>query len=267
MVKSAQGASVHSKMHFFYLLIGYFGYYMSTFLCVLLGGPIISILLVTGIVKPQSISAFFTWYCHFLTQAYLPYLKFYRIVNICRDNQTRVTKPAIYVANHRGKLDGPLLLGIIPECAVIIKQKYANLPLYSYFVKHLNFIGVSPHSVANLSRAHNACKKALENGHNLLIFPEGARSSTIKMLTFKDFAFRIAKEMNLPVIPVVIHTDIPFMTKSMNSIFPKKTINCNILFYPPCFSNATESPGAFADRIRKQIASCLQTLDNSARKE
>ena len=45
---------------------------------------------------------------------------------------------------------------------------------------------------------------ALKNGKNVVIFPEGARTRNGKLLPFKKGFAILSKELNIPVVPVVI---------------------------------------------------------------
>jgi 1-acyl-sn-glycerol-3-phosphate acyltransferase len=48
------------------------------------------------------------------------------------------------------------------------------------------------------------CKKALERRVSVMIFPEGTRSEKNDMRPFKDGAFRLAIEAQVPVLPLVV---------------------------------------------------------------
>lgn len=61
----------------------------------------------------------------------------------------------------------------------------------------------------NLKSKYNAmgkCADELDEGHNLVIFPEGGIVSKKmpKMARFKDGAFRLAIEKRIPIVPITI---------------------------------------------------------------
>lgn len=47
-------------------------------------------------------------------------------------------------------------------------------------------------------------EKVLRRGESVLIFPEGTRSADGEIGTFKEGAFRLAKDTSRPLIPVLI---------------------------------------------------------------
>ncbi|MEZ5267766.1 MAG: lysophospholipid acyltransferase family protein [Microthrixaceae bacterium] len=53
-------------------------------------------------------------------------------------------------------------------------------------------------------KAMDLCKVALDRKVSVMIFPEGTRSATGEMRDFKDGAFRLAIETQLPILPLVV---------------------------------------------------------------
>ena len=48
------------------------------------------------------------------------------------------------------------------------------------------------------------CKWYLDRGMNVMLFPEGTRSSDGEIMPFKDGAFRLAIETGYPILPVAV---------------------------------------------------------------
>jgi 1-acyl-sn-glycerol-3-phosphate acyltransferase len=243
-------------------LIGYSGYGAGGILFVTL---LLPFSIAFGLVPRLRAIVFRTLFhkgCAFLTRVYLPALQVYRIAEISGYNGSRVHQPAIFVANHRGRLDGPLLLGIIRNAGVIMKSKYARQPFFSSFIKHLDFVSVDPSSLESLAETVRRCSKLLADGRNLLVFPEGTRAMSSKLLPFRDFAFRIANNAGVPVIPVAVHSDLPFMAKIKGSHFPRKTFTYRVRFLDPVSREGRESAADFAERVRDILAAELAGLDS-----
>lgn len=198
----------------------------------------------------------------FLTRFYLPFVRLYKIIEDLPPTAAAKSTPVIYVANHRSQLDGPILLSRLKRTGVLMKSTYAKSPLFASFVKHANFISVDSSSIYLLNTAMQRCKELLERGENLLVFPEGSRSRSSRLLPFKDLAFRLSMETNTPIIPVIIHTDFPIMGKIKNSLFPPITMKLTIRALSPIFHNIDERSTDYSDRIRKIMIDEIRTLDH-----
>jgi 1-acyl-sn-glycerol-3-phosphate acyltransferase len=169
--------------------------------------------------------------------------------------------PAIFVANHRSRLDGPMLLPLLKNTGVLMKTSYARMPVFSFFVKHLDFVSVNSESVVNLAAAINRCKELFNSGSRLLIFPEGARSRSARMLPFKDLAFRLSMETGCPVVPMIVHCDHPFMAKMPGSLVPPFRMKFVVRSLPPMLPEKNERPSDFAERVRRRMAEEIRVLD------
>jgi 1-acyl-sn-glycerol-3-phosphate acyltransferase len=146
---------------------------------------------------------------------------------------------------------------------VIMKSLYLRNPIFSLLVKYSNFISVNPSSLDSLSVAMVRCKEMIARGENLLVFPEGSRSRSARMLQFKDIAFRLSIEANVPVIPVIVHTDYPLMAKFPDSIFPPAKIRLTVRTLGELYAANGERASEFANRVRKIISDQVQELDKN----
>jgi 1-acyl-sn-glycerol-3-phosphate acyltransferase len=198
----------------------------------------------------------------FLTRIYLPFVRLYKIVEDLSESTVFSNAPVIYIANHRSQLDGPIALSRLKKTGVLMKSSYARSPLFASFVKHANFISVDSSSVDLMNTALQRCKELLGRGENLLVFPEGSRSRSARLLPFKDLAFRLSIETKVPIIPIVIHTDFPIMAKIRNSLFPPAVMNLTIRSLPPLYPKSNERSTEFSDRIRKIMIDEIKTLDH-----
>jgi 1-acyl-sn-glycerol-3-phosphate acyltransferase len=154
-----------------------------------------------------------------------------------------------------------MLLSMLPQSGVVIKAKYAGIPLFSTFVKYLDFVSIDPDSLSSLAAAMEKCRAVLASGKNLLVFPEGTRAKTGKLLPFGPFPFKVAIEAKAPVVPVVIHSDLPLMARRKGSIFPPYRFKFVVRFLAACRGEAGETAPDFAHRVRDQMSAQLAELD------
>ena len=240
--------------------IGYTSYFVAAVVFLCLGVPLLLILALRPGLMRRYMYRTLKAYTFFLTRIWLPLLQVYSIAEISGFDK-RSMNNVIFVANHRGRLDALLLLSMVPESGVLIKPKYTRIPIYSAFVKYLDFVRADSGSPASLAASLARCKAILGQGKNLLVFPEGTRAKSGKLQEFKDFSFKVALESERPVVPVIIHSDYPFMARTPQSIFPRYRLRYTIRFLPPCAAQDNERPAQFADRVHALMAKTLTDLD------
>ena len=121
-----------------------------------------------------------------------------RIIN---PNNETFQKQAIIVSNHTSFLD-ILAIGMLhPKIIFLVNDWVYNSPVFGKAVKLAGFYPVSNGIENGLSHL----QKKVDQGYSLMAFPEGTRSYTNKMKRFHKGAFYLAEELNLDIVPVLIH--------------------------------------------------------------
>jgi 1-acyl-sn-glycerol-3-phosphate acyltransferase len=212
-------------------------------------------------IRKKGIQFIYTKFVYHLTRSVLPALQVYKYKEISGFDNLPLNTPIMYVANHRSQMDGPVVLSELPNPGVIMKSTYAKSPVYALLVKYLDFISVDSNSFELIASAMQRCHSVIKEGKSLLIFPEGTRARSARMLQFKDLAFRLAIESNIPVVPIIIHFDFPFMAKIPRSFYPPVTLNLTLRALPPMYAEKNERPSEFADRVRLLMIKETKTLD------
>jgi 1-acyl-sn-glycerol-3-phosphate acyltransferase len=241
-------------------IIGYLGYFASAVIFFCVGLPFFAVFAPWPRAVRRVMYTVLKHYAVFLTQVWLPLLRVYYIVERPGPNASAL-RGSIVVANHRSRLDALMMLSVLPESGVIIKSKYTRIPLYSAFVKYLDFISINPESLQSLASAMEKCRAVLGAGKNLLVFPEGTRARTGKLLPFGPFPFKLAMETHAPLVPVIIHADLPLMARCRGSIFPKYRFKYTVRFLPAERPMDGEAAPDFAQRVRATMAGQLALLD------
>jgi len=113
--------------------------------------------------------------------------------------------PFIIVSNHTSYLDIFLLPSILPQhpFAFLGKAEILKYPIVRTYFKALN-IPVYRKNKSKAGQALVQAKKAMEDGWSIVIFPEGTipEEQIPQMIPFKNGAFRLAKNLNVPVLPL-----------------------------------------------------------------
>ena len=112
-------------------------------------------------------------------------------------------------ANHASYLDHLIFYCEIKHATgkapfFLAKKEYWKSSLSRFWCELSNMIPVdragSGHAIVNESL--NVLKELLDQGEIVVIYPEGTRTRTGKMLPFKNGAAWIAKDCHVPIMPV-----------------------------------------------------------------
>jgi 1-acyl-sn-glycerol-3-phosphate acyltransferase len=175
--------------------------------------------------------------------------------------------PCLVIANHPGLFDVLILIRRIPMLSMIVKSSLAvDLPLNQIF-KLSGYIpapragNVSP--VAALLEA----RSMIESGYKFLLFPEGTRSPKGELRPFRHGLFRLAHMAGVPVQPVLIRNDPPFITHEdqwRNPPFDMSMIQLE--FWEPLTPPEPGKERAFADMLEQRYRKALGLAAHKGRR-
>uniref|UniRef100_UPI00359336ED 1-acyl-sn-glycerol-3-phosphate acyltransferase n=1 Tax=Pricia sp. TaxID=2268138 RepID=UPI00359336ED len=110
-------------------------------------------------------------------------------------------KPAMMIANHTSFLD-ILAMGMLhPKCIYLVKDHVYTSKTVGYAAR---LHGAYPVS-GGIEGGEAFLKQKLEQGFSIIAFPEGTRSATNKIGRFHKGAFYLAEQLNLDILPILIH--------------------------------------------------------------
>ena len=113
--------------------------------------------------------------------------------------------PYIIVANHSSYLDIFFMYSILPKHPFLFlgKGEILSYPIIRTYFKGLN-IPVYRKDRSKAATSFTLAKKAVNEGWSLVIFPEGGipDEGSPAMIPFKKGAFKLAKALNVPIIPI-----------------------------------------------------------------
>ncbi len=113
--------------------------------------------------------------------------------------------PSIYIANHLSQLDIAAVVGSIPKGLFFVaKKELSYVPLLAQYMKVMGMIFVDRGNRENAIKSMEEAADKVSNGKNLVTFPEGTRSTSGQLLTFKKGSFIIAQKRNIPIVPMAI---------------------------------------------------------------
>jgi len=111
----------------------------------------------------------------------------------------------LFVSNHQGAFDIPLLLGYVPGLkGFVSKKENSRLPIVSIWMKLLHCIILDRRDLRQSARAIGRGIRDLQAGRSLVIFPEGTRSKSGVMNRFKEGSFKLATRSGAVIVPLTI---------------------------------------------------------------
>lgn len=110
----------------------------------------------------------------------------------------------IVVGNHCSHTDVFLISHLPWEMKWLAKDALFKVPFLGWCMTLAGDVPVKRGAKDSAERAMAACRRWLDRGQAVFIFPEGTRSETGEMREFKDGAFRLALETRTPILPVAV---------------------------------------------------------------
>ncbi|WP_378186829.1 MMPL family transporter [Aquimarina sp. W85] len=110
-------------------------------------------------------------------------------------------KQCIIIANHSSFLD-ILTVGMLHEDLIyLVKDWVYTSPIFGKAVRLAGFYPVS----SGIEGGVEHLRTKVAQGYSLIAFPEGSRTNTAKMSRFHKGSFYLAEQLELDIVPVVLH--------------------------------------------------------------
>ena len=114
------------------------------------------------------------------------------------------SEACVYVANHLSLLDILVLFRLFKHFKWVSKIENFRLPLIGWNMTLNRYIQLRRGDRSSVVQMMRECERTLAEGSSLMMFPEGTRSPTGRMRSFKPGAFELARKTGSPIQPLVI---------------------------------------------------------------
>ncbi len=166
--------------------------------------------------------------------------------------------PVIIAANHQSYADGLLLSMLMDRrtfkrTVIIAKEKHFNLKFLKFLARRCNIILMDINS--NVKESMQKMAQALKKGYNVIIFPEGTRSSDGQVANFKRSFAIVSSELEVPVVPAVIDGASKAIPKGR--ILPRLFSKISVRFLPPVAGNEKDYQ-KLTHEVQEEIESALK---------
>ena len=163
-------------------------------------------------------------------------------------------EPVLYVSNHQGNMDIPLLYSTAPQTmAFVAKKEMEKIPLLGYWMKERGCVFIDRENARNSLKAINEAIQNLKLGHSMAVFPEGTRSKSSQVGDFKAGSLRIAIKSGVKVIPVSIKDSYKLIGKKGKNTPAKVSVHYSEPIDSKNFKDTNELAAEVLAQIKKHL--------------
>jgi 1-acyl-sn-glycerol-3-phosphate acyltransferase len=112
--------------------------------------------------------------------------------------------PYVAVANHESWADIFLISHFPWEMKWLSKDAIFKIPVMGWMMRMARDIPIKRGKRESIVSAMQGCRDRLEKKVSVMIFPEGTRAPGEDLLPFKDGAFRLAIDNQVPILPIAV---------------------------------------------------------------
>lgn len=112
-------------------------------------------------------------------------------------------KTYLFMPNHVSLFDIPLVGGIIPNYARGVEAaEHFNWPLIGWFVRSIGNIPIERSSIHSSWSSLEKAASQIRGGKSIIIMPEGTRTRSGRLGSFKKLPFRLAQIAGVDIVPI-----------------------------------------------------------------
>lgn len=121
----------------------------------------------------------------------------------------------VFASNHSSQLDiTALQWGVPNRLSMIFKKELARIPFFGWQLYLGPYVVIDRKDPKAAMKSLVDAKKVMDKWHiSVLVFPEGTRSKTGEVQSFKRGAFYLAARSGYPIVPITINGTVKIMPK------------------------------------------------------
>lgn len=167
----------------------------------------------------------------------------------------------VFVSNHRSYLDTATLFVFTGRrIGLLAKKELLKVPILGVGMGFVNVMAIDRTNRERAIRTTEAAAKRIQSGVSFGVFVEGTRAKPGQLLPFKKGAFYMARQANVPVVPVAIKNSDVLMGKGTGEA---RSGTIEMLILPPVATSQVETDKditALIENVRESIARELQSV-------
>lgn len=169
-------------------------------------------------------------------------------------------KTYVVVSNHQSLLDILVAFRIFFPFKWVSKAEIFRIPFVGWNMTLNGYIKLTRGDRKSVRMMLEDCNRALAGGNSVYLFPEGTRSKTGAVKSFKPGAFLLAQDNKVPILPIVINGTKDALPKESLNFHGTHPIQVQILEEIPYESFRDLSPEETAEMVRGRISEAMGQL-------
>ena len=164
----------------------------------------------------------------------------------------------VVVANHLSLLDILVMFRLFKPFKWVSKQENFKVPFIGWNMRLNRYIELQRGQRASVMKMMRACDDTLAQGSSIMMFPEGTRSPSGRLRSFKTGAFEIALRNGVPILPIVIQGTANALPKAGFVLRGRHPIRLQVLDPVPAAVFEHKSVDELTQDVRELIAGHLE---------
>ncbi len=169
----------------------------------------------------------------------------------------RSDRATVIVSNHLSLLDILVLFRLQCHFKWVSKVENFRVPFIGWNMRLNDYIPLRRGDRESVRQMMQACRRTLDEGNSIMMFPEGTRSPSGRMRAFKTGAFELAIDCRTPVQPIAIRGTSDALPKRGFILRGRHPIHVQVLdpIEPESFAHL--SPEKLTAQVRGILADVL----------
>ncbi|MBI3999258.1 MAG: 1-acyl-sn-glycerol-3-phosphate acyltransferase [Candidatus Omnitrophica bacterium] len=166
----------------------------------------------------------------------------------------------VLVANHQSIGDIIAILHLSHSFKFVAKEDLFWIPCLGWALWLAGYIPLVRGDRMSGKRAVDQASGYLKRGVSVLLFPEGTRSPSGEIQAFKVGAFKLAAEVGVPIVPIVIHGTRDFLPKGSRLLARRVQVTVKVGIPQQLAAKNNGSVESFSDQIREEMIQSLKSI-------
>jgi len=166
----------------------------------------------------------------------------------------------VLAANHQSLGDILVLFGLFKHYKWVSKRAIFRVPFIGWNMSLNDYVALLRGDPASIETMMQACRRHLQRGSSVMMFPEGTRSVDGEIKPFKHGAFTLASELNLELVPIVIDGTRDALPKHGIMLEQRWGLPIRVRVLAPVAPQPGESGIELSERVRSRMIAELDAM-------